>query len=148
MYVRRVNPMLSRISPGGMTIWTPFIVPNFFPPHARLFFVCNIISKQIGLPCRLYFLLKTHSNKNVKHEVQKHQPSQQKEIVSQMRNFTIDIIFIWVPFMTFIGCSRDCVHNTNKSCPDKTSQTLREQVHAHNNTLKRFWCLRVSEFQT
>ena len=134
--VRRVNAMLSRISPGGMTIWTPFIVLNFFPPYARLFFVCNVISKQIGLPCRLFFLVKTHSNKNVHYEIQKYQPSQHKEIVSQMRNFTIDVIFIWVPFMTFIGCSCNCVHNNNKGYPDKTSQTKREQIHAHNNTLK------------
>ena len=133
---RRVNAMLSRLSPGGMTIWTPFIILNSFAPFARLFFACNIISKQFGLPCRLFFLLKPHSNKNVHYEVQKHQPSQQKEIVSQMRNFTIDMIFIWVPFTTFIGCSCDCVHNNNKTCPDKTSQTYRKQIYAHNNTLK------------
>ena len=144
--VRRVNLMLSRISPSGMTIWTPSIILNFFPRFVRLF--CNFISKQIGLPCRLFFLLKPHSNKNVKYEVQKHQPSQQKEIVSQIMIFTIDMIFIWVPFMSFMGCSCDCVHNTNKSCPKISSQTYREQMHANDNTLKRFWCLRVSQLQT
>ena len=122
--VRRVNPMLSRISPSGMTIWTPFIVLNFFPRHARLFFVCNAISKQVCFPCRLFFLLKTLSNKDVKYEVQKHQPSQQKEIVSQTMIFTIDIIFIWVPFIALIGCSSECVHNNNKSCPKQNFPDL------------------------
>ena len=110
--------------------------PELLLSVCQTVFCLQYNQQTIWLSLPTLFSLKPHSNKNVNDEVQKHQPSQQKEIVSKIMIFTIDMIFIWIPLMTLIGCSCDCVHNSNKTCPDKTSQTCREQIHAHNKTLK------------